>query len=236
MASREVLPTAIVPQGTLPVILRGRKHKQRKIVLMGKEVLPTLVPHIPRKPRPKPSQPNTTRIRKVAMKALDRRPFCVLSSRSRRRAAHSIAREGFKGSSKGLEFYKTGPVLGQGAFGKVTLGWHRITGRTVAIKTYTSAIKNDPSMWRQVKNEMRCMKRLHFPSVVHLHEMITTKLYTHLIMEFVQGQSLKALMRRSKAQQCLPEDMCKLIGEQVSSGLCHIHDRNVVHRDIKVFF
>jgi serine/threonine protein kinase len=34
-----------------------------------------------------------------------------------------------------LEFYKFVELIGQGAFGKVTLGIHKLTGRYVAIKT-----------------------------------------------------------------------------------------------------
>jgi len=34
-----------------------------------------------------------------------------------------------------LEFYKFVELIGKGAFGKVTLGIHKLTGRHVAIKT-----------------------------------------------------------------------------------------------------
>ena len=34
-----------------------------------------------------------------------------------------------------LEFYKFVKLIGKGAFGKVTLGMHKLTGKSVAIKT-----------------------------------------------------------------------------------------------------
>jgi len=45
-----------------------------------------------------------------------------------------------------LEFYKFIKLLGKGAFGKITLGVHKLTGKYVAIKSIDKAnIKDDYS-------------------------------------------------------------------------------------------
>jgi serine/threonine protein kinase len=45
-----------------------------------------------------------------------------------------------------LDFYKFIKVLGKGAFGKITLGVHKLTGKKVAIKSIDKAnIKDDYS-------------------------------------------------------------------------------------------
>ncbi len=42
-----------------------------------------------------------------------------------------------------LEYYKFTKLIGKGAFGKVTLGIHKLTGKTVAIKTVDKSLMKD---------------------------------------------------------------------------------------------
>lgn len=49
-----------------------------------------------------------------------------------------------------LDFYKFVKLLGKGAFGKVTLGIHLLTGKYVAIKTIEKSFMNDEFSKRKV--------------------------------------------------------------------------------------
>ena len=49
-----------------------------------------------------------------------------------------------------LEFYKFVKLIGKGAFGKVTLGVHKLTGRSVAIKTIEKSYMKDEFSKRKV--------------------------------------------------------------------------------------
>ena len=49
-----------------------------------------------------------------------------------------------------LEFYKFVKLIGKGAFGKVTLGVHKLTGKQVAIKTIDKAYMKDEFSRRKV--------------------------------------------------------------------------------------
>lgn len=42
-----------------------------------------------------------------------------------------------------LDFYKFMKLIGKGAFGKVTLGIHKLTGKQVAIKTVDKSLMKD---------------------------------------------------------------------------------------------
>ncbi len=42
-----------------------------------------------------------------------------------------------------LDYYKFTKLIGKGAFGKVTLGIHKLTGKQVAIKTVDKALMKD---------------------------------------------------------------------------------------------
>ena len=49
-----------------------------------------------------------------------------------------------------LEFYKFVKLIGKGAFGKVTLGMHKLTGKNVAIKTIEKQFMKDDFSKRKV--------------------------------------------------------------------------------------
>ena len=164
------------------------------------------------------------------------------SPRSKKRVRQLVNHPDFDGNSSALEFYKVGPILGQGAFGKVQLAWQRITGRAVAVKSYSIAMKSNPEMFSQIKSELKLMSRFNHPCVIRLLETISNQSQTHAVMEYVQGQSLKALVRRHRHARRHPhaevggldETSCAYIFSQLTAGLAHVHARNVVHRDIKL--
>ena len=58
-----------------------------------------------------------------------------------------------------LEFYEIGPMLGEGSFAKVRRGVHKLTGQTVAIKTYERAKISDPQQWKRIQQVRSCVTR-----------------------------------------------------------------------------
>jgi len=52
----------------------------------------------------------------------------------------------------------------------------------------------------------------------------------YLVMEYVEGQSLRDLLDELGR---VPEDLCRLIGREVSQALVAIHAEGIVHRDLK---
>ena len=52
----------------------------------------------------------------------------------------------------------------------------------------------------------------------------------HIFMEYVPGGSLEALIRRFGK---FPEDLAAVYTSQILSGLAYLHDKEIMHRDIK---
>lgn len=52
-----------------------------------------------------------------------------------------------------LDYYKFVKLVGKGAFGKVTLGIHKLTGKQVAIKTIDKAYMKDDFSRKKVLQE-----------------------------------------------------------------------------------
>ena len=51
-------------------------------------------------------------------------------------------------------------------------------------------------------------------------------------MELVDGGELAGYIQDGQ-QTCLPEDVVKSVAKQTAMGLKFIHEKNVVHRDLK---
>jgi serine/threonine protein kinase len=50
-----------------------------------------------------------------------------------------------------IDYYKIGKVIGKGAFGKVNLAIHRLTGKFVALKSINKTFMKDESSLKKVR-------------------------------------------------------------------------------------
>ena len=130
-----------------------------------------------------------------------------------------------------LSFYKYGRQIGKGAFGKVNLGLHILTGRLVAIKTFNKKkIKTERSK-AKIYHEINLMKNLRHTSVVKIFDTFETDKYIFIIMENIAGGDLLSFVKKRTK---LNEKMSKYIFKQLLEALKYIHSKNIVHRDIKL--
>lgn len=130
-----------------------------------------------------------------------------------------------------LDFYKFVKLIGKGAFGKVTLGVHKLTGKYVAIKTIEKAYMKDEFSRRKVFQEVYLLKKIKHSNVIRLLEVFESTNHLLMVMEYAGGADLlKLIKRRGK----LKETDSKFIFKQIVYGLAHIHCRSVIHRDIKL--
>ena len=128
-----------------------------------------------------------------------------------------------------IDFYKIGRCIGRGAFGKVNLSLHILTGKIVAIKSINKSKRNFSI--KNILYEIKLMKKLrNNKNIVHLLEKFEDKKYIYIVMEnIVGGNLLNAIKKMSK----FPENLSKYIFKQIIETLKYIHSKNIVHRDIK---
>ena len=129
------------------------------------------------------------------------------------------------------EFYRAGKMLGRGAFGKVSLGMHRLTRKLVALKAINKEYMTDQKQKSKVMHEVGILLRLRHCSVVKLYETFETKRHMLLVMEMCAGGDLLNYVRKRKK---LDEDSAKVIFRQIIEGLGYIHRKRILHRDIKL--
>ena len=133
--------------------------------------------------------------------------------------------------SSNIGFYKFGRIIGKGAFGKVNIGLHILTGRIVAIKSFNKEKFKDEKSRNKIMNEIELMKNLKHFSVVRILDIIETDKYILLVMENVLGGDLLTFIKKRNK---LNEKTAKFIFKQLLQSLKYIHSKNIVHRDIKL--
>lgn len=126
----------------------------------------------------------------------------------------------------------TGRRLGKGSYGKVYEAIHRHTSTTIALKTTNVGEMKDSYMRKHFKREATLLSRLNHPGVVALFEVFETRNHYCMALEF-GGENLCDFVRAQKRSR-LDEITARSIGRQLTSAVKHIHERGIVHRDIKL--
>ncbi|XP_022872088.1 SNF1-related protein kinase catalytic subunit alpha KIN10-like isoform X5 [Olea europaea var. sylvestris] len=128
-----------------------------------------------------------------------------------------------------LPHYKFVRTLGIGAFGKVKLAVHTLTGLNVAIKILDRESINNLDA-DKVRREINIMKRLSHPHIVRLFEVIDTQSKVYVVMEHMDlGELYDYVTLRVR----LDEDKARHFFQQIISGIEYCHRHKVVHRDLK---
>lgn len=128
--------------------------------------------------------------------------------------------------------YEIRGTLGRGAMGVVLDGWDPIIDRRVAIKTLRLPDASDDEALDALdrfKREAQAAGRLTHPNIVGVFEYGQTDELAFIVMEFVEGRSLKDVIATGPMATVTA---VRLI-QDVLAGLSYSHGRGVVHRDIK---
>lgn len=130
-----------------------------------------------------------------------------------------------------VDCYKFIKLIGKGAFGKVTLGVHKLTGKYVAIKTIEKSYMKDDFSRKKVFREVYILKKIRHANVIRLLEVFESSQHLLIVMEYAGGGDMLQYIKKHKR---LSEIEAKPIFRQIVYGLGHIHSRSVLHRDIKL--
>ena len=119
--------------------------------------------------------------------------------------------------------------LGRGGMAVVYKGYQPSLDRWVAIKTLPAEMSADRDMVSRFHREAEAMVALNHSNIVQIIDKGQDKGVYYFAMEFVEGPSLKDLLK----QDTLNMDLLFDISIQVCDGLAYAHKKGIVHRDIK---
>lgn len=123
--------------------------------------------------------------------------------------------------------------LGQGSYGTVYKVKRQSDGKSYALKVVDMSSLNQRQREDSV-NEIRIMASVQSPFIIRFHEasVINKKLY--LITEYAKlGDLSHAISRRKLKRKPFKEDAIWRFMLQTLEGLQVLHDRGIVHRDLK---
>ncbi len=122
--------------------------------------------------------------------------------------------------------YRLGRLLGQGGMSDVYEAADERSGTAVAVKIVRS---EDPDLARRLAQEAQALERLEHPGLVRLLDTGFTGSRAYLVMELIAGSTLAASLRTG----ALGPESAAALGAQLADALAYVHDRGIVHRDVK---
>ncbi len=131
--------------------------------------------------------------------------------------------------SKTIAHYKILKKLGQGGMGEVYLAEDTQLRRKVALKFLPLEYASDEKLKTRFMREAQAAAGLNHPNVVTVHEIDVSQDPPFIVMEYVEGESLKEWM----AREALPMERVIEVAFAICEGLSAAHRAGVVHRDIK---
>ncbi len=129
-----------------------------------------------------------------------------------------------------LAKYKLLDRVGAGGMGTVYKAWQPGLRRIVALKVLSDSLLGNESAVARFHREIQSAAALEHPNIVTTFDADCVKGKHFLVMEYVEGQDLDALLRKRGR---LPAAEACEYARQAALGLAHAHGRGMVHRDIK---
>jgi len=125
--------------------------------------------------------------------------------------------------------YRILAKLGAGGMGDVYLAEDTRLHRRVALKSLSEALLKGPGARETLLREARSAATLNHPNIAAIYDVVETGDTTHIVMEYVEGESLSHRLERGR----LPPDEVAAVALQLCDAMAAAHAAGVVHRDLK---
>ena len=130
-----------------------------------------------------------------------------------------------------------GQLIGKGTFGRVYLGMNITTGEPIAVKQ----VEVNPKVAGQEKEKLRemvksldieidTMKDLDHPNIVSYLGCERKEFSISIFLEYIPGGSIGSCLRKHGQ---FVEPIVRSLTRQTLSGLSYLHDKGILHRDLK---
>ena len=125
--------------------------------------------------------------------------------------------------------YRIVAQLGQGGMASVFKAYHAALARFVALKVMHPVFKEEAGFVQRFNREAKIVARLEHPNIVPVYDFSEHRGLAYLVMRYVDGETLKARLRRGPLR---PDEIVR-VAHQAGAALSYAHRQGVLHRDIK---
>lgn len=129
---------------------------------------------------------------------------------------------------KSLGQFRIVERIGAGGMATVFKAYQPTLDRYVAVKVLPSYHARDPIFVKRFTQEARSVAKLAHPNIVQIHDFGNQDDITYIVMEYVDGGTLKDRLKRPLS---VPEAVEFMI--QAAEGLDCAHRNGIIHRDVK---
>ncbi|MBK5291954.1 MAG: protein kinase [Acidobacteriia bacterium] len=131
------------------------------------------------------------------------------------------------GSSLGP--YEIVAPIGAGGMGEVYKARDTRLDRIVAIKVLPAKFSGRDDLRLRFEREARIISSLNHPHICTLHDVGTQDGVSYLVMEYLEGETLAARLKRGP----LPVEEALPLAIEILEALTEAHGRDLIHRDLK---
>jgi hypothetical protein len=128
--------------------------------------------------------------------------------------------------------YKLGEHVGRGAYGNVYQALNKTTGTFAAVKVIPAPYEDAESERHMAKilSEIQFLESCVHPNIVRYYEAIRFHNSFYIFTEFMESKSIQHILQQYGT---FDESLTRTYLKQILSGLGYLHERGVIHRDVK---
>jgi len=120
--------------------------------------------------------------------------------------------------------------LGHGGMSEVYRARDGELGREVVLKFPHEDMAGDPATYERFRREIQIGQLLTHPHIQKLYHLAGGKAEPYLVLEYVNGSTLRELLKR---EHRLPADQAVALVLQIAQALAYAHAHHIFHRDLK---
>jgi diguanylate cyclase (GGDEF)-like protein len=130
--------------------------------------------------------------------------------------------------------YRLQHEISRGGMGVVYRAEDLALERPVAIKMLRPDLAEDRAFVEQLRTEAAMLARLQHPNLVQIYSFGQSGNDSYFVMELVEGEGLQESIARGRLEATrMPIPELVAVVEEIASALDALHDRGIVHRDVK---
>ncbi|MCP4354283.1 MAG: protein kinase, partial [Proteobacteria bacterium] len=120
-------------------------------------------------------------------------------------------------------------IIGRGGYSIIYKGLHENLNIPVVIKMMRHDLAMDEDFLNNFRNEAHIIAKLNNENIVRVYDIEEMYLTLFVVMEFVEGISLKNIIKKQKT---IPQDLIIDFLLQILNGLLYAHKNGIIHRDM----